>query len=440
MNVMICSYSNCANAPQFFCSCHDKTSLFCSFHYPIHKFLNTPHNISSISADTKFQLPLISFNSPTEMNNYIDTTINTIITHTNTLISYVNDLSNYLITKAQKYKKDYLFMSIPGIGMQFSEESLNLLHFADLSRENPILEGIDSIYSMLGNLYNKEIFPYCKDNLSDFNKNLSSPRLSNPDNNAYFCIGNQKRLISVDLDTYKSVTIDTATYRFAYGAHVKLLPNSKLFIYGGWLGGNISKDCHLLSFNPNSCSVIQGAKSRWNAAIIFKSEYLYVFGGWCNICSRSTECDKLNIHKLTWSPVTPLPSASYRNSATIIGDNIFITGGNIDAILKFEITSNKYSLVPQTAMLPNEFKILFERWLIFRNFNEVWEFNDNFFAVKYKVSSYWENIELQTSTYFMKNKYVYFVEHVVNEYPSLFRFDTENKTLAKVAVLKYYHS
>lgn len=143
---------------------------------------------------------------------------------------------------------------------------------------------------------------------------------------------------------------------------------------------------------------------------------------------------------MTWSPITPLLSASYRNSATIINDNIFITGGNIDAILRFDTVANKYSVVPNTTMLPNEFKILFEKWLIFRNFNEVWEFNDNFFAVKYKVSSYWENIELQTSTYFMKNKYVFFVEHVVNEYPSLFRFDTESKSLMKVAVLKYFNS
>lgn len=283
MNEMICSYSNCANPPQFFCSCYDKTSLFCSFHYPIHNSLNAAHKINQILPDSKFQFPVMSFNSPTEMNNYIDTSINTIIAHTNTLVSYANDLSNYLIKKAQDYKRDYLLMSIPGIGMQFSEESLNLLHFADLSKPNPILDGIDNIYPMLSKLYDKEIFPYYQSNfVHSSNDQISDRRSSfNLDINAYFCIGNQKKLISVDLDTYKSIALDTASYRFAYGAHVKLMPNSKLFIYGGWLGGNISKDCHILSFNPNNCTIVQGAKPRWNAAIISKGEYLYVFGG-CN--------------------------------------------------------------------------------------------------------------------------------------------------------------
>jgi regulation of enolase protein 1 (concanavalin A-like superfamily) len=119
-------------------------------------------------------------------------------------------------------------------------------------------------------------------------------------------------------------------------------------------------------------------QARWESESFSYNNQLYVFGGYFDrTLDATTECDAYNPATNTWSYVTTMPASITHAAVTVVGDTVYIAGGNIGSftggrssvataqVLTYDITTGVWgSVAPLPAQVTSQGMVCINNTLI----------------------------------------------------------------------------
>jgi hypothetical protein len=157
---------------------------------------------------------------------------------------------------------------------------------------------------------------------------------------------------------------------------------------------------------------------------VYKTDVVYCFGGSVDKGKNVAICHKFDRKKAAWIKIADLPKASTHNSASLINNNIYIVGFNINSIVYYNDFSNTFT---GTYKLPSETKLICENWILANEEKTLWEINDNKIS-KHRMENHWAGELLAVSCSFRHQNFIYFIQNG----SKLMRLDTVNKKVERI--------
>lgn len=126
-------------------------------------------------------------------------------------------------------------------------------------------------------------------------------------------------------------------------ASICLIPGDKLFYHGGYNGdGDAIATTYIINLKTRFAEALPKGRLRCTASAIYYLGSIYIFGGYGKNAIK--QCDKFSVKRKTWEEISDLP-CPVQNTSTIQVKGSFIITGLGSKIYKYEIETNKYSVV-----------------------------------------------------------------------------------------------
>ena len=106
------------------------------------------------------------------------------------------------------------------------------------------------------------------------------------------------------------------------------------FFYGGYTKGCVG-EIYIVNMIEKTVKPLKSSMTRAQFASVFKNEKIYLFGGWIsdNSCTISSQTYNLKLDK--WTNIQILPSNCYATTASIMNNEIIITGYDFDKVYEY---------------------------------------------------------------------------------------------------------
>lgn len=231
-------------------------------------------------------------------------------------------------------------------------------------------------------------------------------------------------LFMIDLASLKLSKLDYASKTGAY-VTISKIDEENYFCTGGFQSNSCVNGTGLVNIKKNTFDVLPSTGSRGMAGSAYVGNKIYVFGG-SNVWSTPLNtCEVFDLDTKNWSPISPMPMASYHVTAAPLGENIIVSGFQCSSV---------YSYSPSgfTSVLDlhefNTYKIVTERWVLTAKFLYENLENNTMKWMKHELTLQWAATSLFAWNCFRNKQNFYFLTSS-NE---LYRINTKSKKVERI--------
>lgn len=404
-----CFSSGCPTEVAVVCTCTNSKTYICANHINEH-FLNqstNSHNVipllSPLQPDhlakttSKIQLflsHLLSLKSQTIC--YTNSLIQCISQNSQSALKLLSSLESELIQTYEKIKSRNLINKL----------ELEQLETKSLSVENCSFLKFSKIRDDLSSFF--EIKPFEK----DLEIELKCDKMFFSKDKV------EGGLWEIDLETFKLKDLGYAKIGGEGGA---CKVSKEIYFFNGGIKKNPVGETYLVNTKDCTVEILPNSMNRRGNACVYKDGNAYTFGGYDGKIIAT--CQVYEMASKQWKNITDLPSPSFSNTASIVNNQILLTGYSLNKVYSYE--NSNFSEIFNFAKSGS--KILCGGWIVTslilyeneENKNSVWKQHH----IKGEVDA------LSVFTSFKRDNFIYFI---VSKQHTLWRINTVAKNIELV--------
>ena len=226
---------------------------------------------------------------------------------------------------------------------------------------------------------------------------------------------------AIDLNSFRLWSLDYAPKIGTY-SHACKIDRDHYFFHGGRLQGNSTRSgAYIINIRERKYDVLKdGPAKDLGGGTVWKRNKVFLFGG--NNGGVVNTCECFDLLLKDWKVIHPLPKASYSVLATLLNQEIVLSGFHHNCLYYY----NESAYTSILALPANSYKIISEGWVYVNSI--LYEYNSTQWIAHRVNGCAWNNY-LWINTIFKQREYLYFID--INN--SLMRIDTNLKKLEKIA-------
>lgn len=398
-----CFFPNCSVEVSTSCNCKESLTYCCNGHLANHCLTSGSHVIVSLPLqDSEF------LNKTQKIFQYLERTKKNIAIQTEKILKCVLEASKKAlesIRETEKHLEEFFICALTEnkINEEEYEKFPNLL----TPKKETCFENYSQIAEELAKFYQINNFVEKTLDQSECDEIVFSQ------NNE---VGG---LWSIDLETFRLCELNYAKIGFGGGACI--LRKGVYFFYGGFKSNYVG-EAYLVNLIEKTAKALKSSTPRGAFASVFKNGKIYVFGGRTSKVSFTNSSKTYEITLDKWTDIHSLPSSCGATSASVMNNEILITGFHFDKVYEYN-DSSYFSVLDVHG---DEYKLMCDGWIVTPSILFENEKNNNSTWKTHVISTKLEYLCVHTT--FKRGRYIYFLDRRVE----LWRIDTVSKVTERV--------
>ena len=225
----------------------------------------------------------------------------------------------------------------------------------------------------------------------------------------------------INLNTFKISSLDYTPIIGGYGQACKI-DRDIYFFHGGRINTSTYQgETYIINVKGKYFQTMKAGPCKNHGGSVLKADKVYIFGGYDGNAMNSS--DMYDLKTKEWKSIAALPQASYYVTAALIGDQIIVSGYQMDSC--YHYNDSGFQNVLKLAASVN--KLVCEGWIFFNSV--LYENKDENVSrwTTHNVQNPW-NTWLCIYTGFKKGEFIYFIDYS----RLLIRIDTKLKKLEEI--------
>ena len=222
-------------------------------------------------------------------------------------------------------------------------------------------------------------------------------------------------LFSIDLKTFKPSNLDYAP-KIAPGSQACKIDKSRYFFHGSCPTAKSQGETFIINIKDQRIEPLKRGQAKQRGASVLKDDKVYMFGGYNEIALRT--CHVYDFKLNDWKQIDPLPKASTRMTAALIGKDIILSGLLVGCCYSY----NDFGFTNIIDLPENSNKVVCEGWILCESILYEIDGNDISKWTRHNVTFSWDD-GLLISAVFKRGKFIYFIDRS----SMLNRIDTKRK-------------
>ena len=399
-----CFLDKCTKKAIITCSCTDKEICICSLHVGKHTKSKGIHHLKNIMIKLDENQTDKILIKAKNLLNHLKESKNSIQANSKLLIEFIENTTKSYSIAIRNIEKGV----IDTIKRVISRKSIDEeLHDYILDSNEILISTYDDFISI-----KKHIKNYLKKNFEIFDWRCEDSVIFSKANN----IGD---LYSIDLKSFKTSSLDYTPKIGNYCQACKI--NKNIFFFQGGYMDTYHGEAYVINTKKKKYEKFKNGYPKVHGCLVLKDNKIYSFGGFDG--SSLNTCEAFDFNTKEWNSIHELPQASYYNNATLLRNNIIITGYYFKCAYSYNdsVFTNILNLKSYTCSVACEGWIL-QNSILYENQEQ-----DLLKWTPYNINNPWNAVLLIGAT-FKRNNYIFFIDG----YSFLMRIDTKMKILEKI--------
>lgn len=223
--------------------------------------------------------------------------------------------------------------------------------------------------------------------------------------------GGDRKMKTINLNTFKSVDIKFATGQsFHHTGMICKVSSGTFLYYGGYCscsGFSISDsdEGYLVDFNNITCTPLPKSNLGINGGCcVSKNNFFYVFAKDANKCAKFSLADNI------WSNISRILTTSNDNMSSLVENKILIVTESSQSLIQYDEITDRY-IELQNLAKARCLKIICEKWIIIQGERIIFEIvADQLLKYELTTAVVYTGKTLQNHFAYQRKSFIYFME------------------------------
>ena len=229
-------------------------------------------------------------------------------------------------------------------------------------------------------------------------------------------------LYSINLNSYKASSLDYTPNIGNYCQACKINKN-KYFFQGGYMN-SYQGEAYIINTKKKKYEKLKSGSFKNYGCLVLKNNKIYSFGG--SNGNILNTCEAFDFNTKEWKSIHTLPQPSNCNNATLLRNNIIITGYCFSCAYSY----NDSVFTNILNLEPNTYSIACEGWILQDSILYENQEQNLLKWTPHNINNPW-NAYLLVNATFKRKYYIYFIDYS----HSLMRINTKIKLLEKISYI-----